>query len=465
MDAAWLASATALELAERLHRREISAVELLRATLSAIAEVDATLHAFVEVDERQSLHAAAAADKRLRRGGQLPAFLGVPTAVKDNELVRFFHTRVGSRALKWVISPIDGKMARRCRAGGFVILGKTSTSELTILPFVDTDLGPPTRNPRALDYYSGGSSGGAAAAVAGGMLTIAPASDGAGSIRLPASFCGLVGVKPGRGALFNEHRSIDVADIAAVGPIAKTVRDAAAMMDVLDGHPILGAPESYLAATERAPSGLRIRFGVANHLTRVEPEIAAATRAAAKHLESLGHHVEEGPPPPTIDVDEFLPIMARLMANVPLPPFTSHLLQPTTRWMRRVGKRVTNREAVERQAVLQGRLDTWFADGDTDAWLLPTCGVPPPRVGQFAGLDGEATFRAVVPIGAFTAAFNVAGQPAVSLPAGVSSAGLPIGVQLVTKRGKDKTLLGLAAALERAMSASRADDLRRRSEP
>jgi amidase len=350
------------------------------------------------------------------------------------------------------MSPIDGKITRRCREGGFVIVGKTSTSELTILPFVHTDLGPPTRNPRAPDHYSGGSSGGAAAAVASGMLSIAPGSDGAGSIRLPASFCGLVGVKPGRGALFNEHRSVDVADIAAVGPLAHTVRDAAAMMDVLDGRATAGEPDSYLAATNRAPSGLRICFGLKNHLSGVEPDIEAATRRAAKHLESLGHHVEEGPPPPAIGEDEFLPIMARLMANIPLFPFTSHALQPTSRWMRAVGKRVTNREAKDRQAALQQRLDSWFGDGETDAWLLPTCGVSTPRVGQFEGLDGEATFRAVVPIGAFTAAFNVTGQPAVSLPAGVSGAGLPIGVQLVMKRGAEKQLLGLATALEPLLS-------------
>lgn len=234
--AATVDSTTALELAELLRRREVSSVELTRATFSAIAEKDSSIHAFVELDERRALEAAERADKTIRGRGQLPAFLGVPTAIKDCELVRFLHMRVGSRALKWVIAPVDGKITRRCREGGFVIVGKTSTSELTILPFVHTDLGPPTRNPRAPDYYSGGSSGGAAAAVASGMLAIAPGSDGAGSIRLPASFCGLVGVKPGRGALFNEHRKVDFADMGAIGPLARTVRDGAAMMDVLDGR-------------------------------------------------------------------------------------------------------------------------------------------------------------------------------------------------------------------------------------
>jgi amidase len=180
----------------------------------------------------------------------------------------------------------------------------------------------------------------------------------------------------------------------------------------------------------------------------VEPDIEAATLRAANELASLGHHVEEGPSPPAIFEDEFLPVMARMMANVPLAPFTSRLLQPTTRWMRQLGKRFTKEEALARHADLQQRLDRWFAEDDTDAWLTPTCGVSTPRVGQFDGLDGEATFRAVVRLGAFTAAFNITGQPAASLPAGVSRAGLPIGVQLVMKRGAERTLLGLAAALE-----------------
>lgn len=236
---------TALDLAARLRRREVSSVELTRATFAAIAEKDPAVHAFVDVGERRALRAAEEADRRLRRGGTLPPFLGVPTAIKDSELVRFLHTRVGSRAFKWVVSPVDGKLARRCREGGFVIVGKTSTSELTILPFVDTDLGPPTRNPCSLDRYAGGSSGGAAAAVAAGMLAIAPGSDGAGSIRLPAAFCGLVGVKPGRGALFNEHRAVDASDLSGIGPLARTVRDAAALMDVLDGRATAGEPRSY----------------------------------------------------------------------------------------------------------------------------------------------------------------------------------------------------------------------------
>jgi amidase len=139
------------------------------------------------------------------------------------------------------------------------------------------------------------------------------------------------------------------------------------------------------------------------------------------------------------------------MAKIPLPPFGSLWLEPTTRWMRQLGSKVTDREALELQRALQARVDEWFSQGGADAWLFPTSAELPPRVGRYQGLGGEDTFRAVIPLGAFTAPFNVSGQPAASVPAGLSKEGLPIGVQLVTKRSQDRLLVGLAAALERAL--------------
>lgn len=428
----------------------MSAVELAKAAFREIGRCDPKIGAFVELDERRALRAASAADVRLKTGGALPAFLGVPTAIKDHEHMRWMHTRVGSRALAWVISPMDSKIAKRCRDGGFVLVGKTSCSELTILPYVHTDLGPPTRNPRSLEHYSGGSSGGAAAAVAGGMLPIAPGSDGAGSIRVPASFSGLVGIKPGRFTLFHDHSDIDTIDISAIGPLARTMKDAAALMDVLNGQPdVAPKPGSFLAATEWRPRGLKIRVGLASPIATVDPEIEAATRRVAKILEAQGHHVDEGGPL-DVTVDEFLPLMARMTAKVPMLPLSEHLLQPTTRWLRAMGKRESDAEVKKKHAVLQQRVDAWFG-ADVDVWVLPTSAVLPPKVGSLQHLDGPATFHAIVPIGAFTAAFNVSGQPAVSLPVATSKSGLPIGVQLVVKRGDDRRLLGLATAVEEAL--------------
>jgi amidase len=442
---------SALALAELLRRRDLSAVELARHHLEVVHEKNPTLHAFVSLSEKRALATAREADKRLAtREGPWPAFLGLPTGIKDHENLRGHFTRVGSRAFRYIYSPIDGFVAKTCRRAGFTLFGKLATSELTILPFIDTDLGPATRNPLAPDRYSGGSSGGTAAAIASGMVPIAPGSDGAGSIRIPASFCGLVGHKPTRGALPNPYAAFDPTGISVIGPLAHTVRDAAALMDVLAGrfHYRVKPPrDSFLAACDEAIEPLRVRVLVRSPLVGdVEPEIEAAVRRAAKLLEDAGHHVEDGD---VIDgdVDDFLPLMARMVASVPVLPLTERLLQPTTRWMRDVGKRTKPAFADERRDDLSRRVLEWF--GTAEVWLTPTVPVSPPVVGSFAGLGGEELFRKIAPLGAFTAAFNVSGQPAISLPFGRTSDGLPIGVQLVGRMNADRLLLKLAADLER----------------
>jgi amidase len=442
--------ASALECAALVRRRAFSSEELVRRHLDVIARRNPELGAFVELHARRALRAARAADARLARGGDLPLFLGLPSGIKDHEHLRGNRTRVGSRAFRWAFLPIDGPVARACRRGGLVLVGKLATSELAILPFIDTALHPPARNPHAPDHYAGGSSGGSAGAVASGMLPIAPGSDGGGSIRIPASFCGLVGVKAGRGALPHPYDAIDRVRISAIGPLARTVRDAAAMMDVLAGRPLHTAPpapDSFLAACERPPAPLRIRVLRRSPLAAVDPEVDACVVRAARALEALGHRLEEGAQLQA-EIDEFIPLMARMIANVPVPPFMNGLLQPTTRWLRGLGKRLTNAEAAAHRETLERRVLEWF--GDADMWLTPTVATPAPRVGAFAGLDGEGVFRAAAGIGAFTAPYNASGQPAASVPLGRSRTGLPIGVQLVAPHGGDRRLLALAAALEAA---------------
>jgi amidase len=175
--------------------------------------------------------------------------------------------------------------------------------------------------------------------------------------------------------------------------------------------------------------------------------VDACVVRAARALEALGHRLEEGAQLEA-EIDDFIPLMARMIANVPVPPFMNGLLQPTTRWLRGLGKRLTNAEAAAHRETLERRVLEWF--GDADMWLTPTVATPAPRVGAFAGLDGEGVFRAAAGIGAFTAPYNASGQPAASVPMGRSRTGLPIGVQLVAPHGGDRRLLALAAALEAA---------------
>ena len=441
---------SALELAARLRRREVSSVELVRDCLATIRRDDPALGAWVEVSERRALAQARRADALLARGHGAP-FLGVPTGIKDHEHVRGCFSRVGSRAFKWVLSPVDGPVASACRRGGFVFLGKLATSELAILPFIHTALHPPARNPHGPDHYAGGSSGGSAASVAACMVPLAPGSDGGGSIRIPASFCGLVGVKAGRGTLPHPYDIFDRIRISAIGPLATTVRDAAALMDVLAvrwAHAATPAPDSFLSACVPPPKGLRIRVLRTSPHVRVHAEVDACVVRAAAILESMGHRVEEAPPLDG-DIDEFIPLMARMVANIPVPPFLNRVLQPSTVWLRGRGRMLSNAEAKALREALAERVFAWF--GDADAWITPTVATTAPRVGSFADLDGEGVFRAAAPIGAFTAPYNVSGQPAASVPAGRSSAGLPIGVQIVGPMQGDRTVLALATALEQAL--------------
>ena len=427
---------TALELAERLRKREVSSVELVRDALDAIRARDGELGAFVEVAARRALLQARRADQLLRKGHKAP-FLGVPTAIKDHEPVRGLGTRLGSRAFRWIVSPIDGHVARACRRAGFVIVGKTSCSELTILPFVRG-----TRNPHDPERYSGGSSGGAAAAVAADLLTIAPGSDGGGSIRFPAAFCGLVGFKPGRGIVPNPYAIFDPVGINALGPLARTTRDAAAMIDLLCARP----DGAFARAHDDAVPALRVKLLVRAPLSALDvaPEHAVAVAETGRRLARLGHAISDAAPF-SGELDEFLPIMARMIARVPLLPIMVRMLEPSTQWLRERGRTVTKTDALAIADRLARRVDDWF--GDADVIVMPTVAQPPPRVGSFDALDGETVFRRAATLAAFTAPFNVSGQPAVSLPLATSRTGLPIGVQLVARRGADRMLLALAARL------------------
>lgn len=439
---------TALKLAEKLRRRELSAVEAARASLKVVAEKNPQLQAFVELDEKRALATAEKADRQLARGGDLPVFLGVPSGIKDHEHMKGMGTRAGSKTLQWVRVPFDSKIAARCRKGGLNLLGKLSCSELTILPFVDVGWHGPTRNPVNPLHYSGGSSGGCSCAVAAGMLPIAPGSDGAGSIRLPAAWCGLTGFKPGRGAIFHDHGIVDPIEMSSIGPLAQDVRDSAAMLDVFAGHYTVGDKGPWSKACDEEPKPLKVKLCVTSPITPVDPEVAAAVKRAGAQLTALGHRVEEGDPL-VGSVEDFLPLMARMVRGVPVLPWAEKNLQPTTRWMREEGRKVSRAQLFAAAHALEAKVLKWF--GDADVWLLPSCAKTAPKVGEFDALDGKGVFHAVVPLGAFTAPFNASGQPAVSLPAGNSTAGLPIGVQLVGRQGQDFALMSLAAHLERAL--------------
>jgi amidase len=441
---------TALDLAAAIARREITSSEVTGTFAARIEQKNGAFGAFVDLFLARARKDAERLDAAIARGERgFGPFAGVPIGIKDIEAVRASWTRMGTRTYRFLWTPVDGPVATRLRRSGFVFVGKTATPELCLLPVTEPEIHPPCRNPRAPSYTAGGSSGGAAAAVASGMVPIAHGTDAAGSIRIPAALCGLVGFKPSRGVLAPTVAFVDRCRLSETGCLSWSVEDSAAFLDVLTGRSYPAgdaAPDSFLAASRRTSARLRIRYCVESAVTKVEPDAAETAMATARRLRELGHDVEALAPFEGT-LDEFLPLWQRMAANMPIP--SDRLLEPSSRWLRERGRRLSNDDVEARARSLGERILRWTEGADV--LLTPTVGVHPPRVGEHAGeRDGEARFRAVAPLGAFTAPFNISGQPAVTLPAGTSGLGVPLGVQLVGRPGADAPLLSLCRELEAA---------------
>ena len=414
---------TALDLAAHLRAGDVTAEELAWDAIDAIERVNPLVSAFVDVMRESALRDARGIDKRLKKARgkkeRVPPFLGVPIGVKDLNTVRGSFMRFGSRAFERLFTPFDDNTVARLRAAGFVIVGKTATSELGALPVTEPDVHPPTRNPWDLGLTAGGSSGGAGAALAARLIPIAQGSDAGGSIRIPSAFCHVFGLKPSRGRVENSFGLEDGSILYSSGPMAHTVDDAAALLDVMAGisvgkphwAPLPDAPFAELA--RRAPRTLRVKFVVSSPLTPVHPEIAATVARVADVVRALGHDVSEGAP---LDgfIEEFVPVWQRLVGDAPVHDWS--LVQPVTRWLGDAGKKVSREDAARRMAKTSRDVLAWF--GDADVWITPTVAQPPPKVGAWRGLDPRATFDEAAKLGVFTAPFNVAGLPAASVPAG-----------------------------------------------
>jgi amidase len=444
-------AATALEQAGMIRARAISSEELARTYLDRIERLNPGLNAFVSVFRRGALADAREKDRLVRAGGALPTFHGVPIGIKDLNFVRGAWTRMGSRATLPIFSPIDDRTTASIRRGGFVILGKLATSELGAMPVVEPDTHAPTRNPWSPKHTAGGSSGGSGAAVAGGLLPIAQGSDGGGSIRIPSALCHLYGIKPSRGRVPNAFGKEDRDILYTCGPIARSVEDAAAMLDVmagLDGGTPHWAPPprmTYRALLGAKVEPLRIRFTTKNPLVVTHPEIAAAVEAAARLLGEMGHHVEEGTLPDGT-LEEFLPLWQHLVSDIPLVRWSR--AQPVTRWLAEPGKALDAAAMTALRRSIAAR--HLAAYNEVDVWLTPAVAIPAPEVGAFARLSPEEAFRGAAQLGAFTAAFNITGQPAASLPVGLTKEGLPMGLQISGRELADDVVLAVSKQLEEA---------------
>ncbi|MBB3727258.1 amidase [Nonomuraea dietziae] len=446
---------TALEQAEAVRRREISPLEITRHYLDRIERIDPQVGAFVTVTAERAL--AQARDLTEPSG---PLY-GVPIPVKDLNLVKDVPISFGSATYAGFVSPVDDTVVERLRDAGTVMLGKTATPEFGLPCYTETSVSPPSRTPWDLSRSAGGSSGGAAAAVAAGLAPAAQGSDGAGSIRIPSSVCGLFGIKPTRGRISFAPIIPDLAGLSTNGPIARTVADAAALLDVMSHHnpgDLYLAPAhegTFLECAARQPGRLRIaRYAepVVPGAT-VHPDVLTAYEEASKTLELLGHEVVDIDPPFGPDlVPQFVTLWFAFACVHPVALDRQELLRPLTAWLRERGFATSAPDFLQAQSSLQ--MATRLALSVTDAYdavLTPTLTQPPRPVGWFEeGGDPEQTFERMKRFAAFPAIYNVSGQPAVNLPLHWNAEGLPIGVMLAGRVGEEGTLISLSAQVEAA---------------
>jgi amidase len=438
----------ALGQAAAVRRGDVSPTELLDAAIGRAEATNPELN-FLVTDCFEQARATVPADG---------PFMGVPMLVKDLTETAGIRTTFSSRAFAEYVPANDAAVVRRMKDAGFVLIGKSNTPEFGITAVTESELNGACRNPWDTSRTPGGSSGGAASAVAAGVLPLAHGSDGGGSIRIPASCCGLFGLKPSRGRVSPAPFVSGSLELSQNGPISVSVRDAAAFLDVLAGYEPGDAhwappPErSFLAEVGADPGRLRIAFTVEPAVPHpVDPEVAAVARAAANALEALGHDVVEATPP---WVDEAaLSAFAKLWQLTPAlyPVGDESQLMPINQELARTARETSSVVFAHAVGALQraARRIVSFWD-DVDVVLTPGLAMLPVPVGWvFEPSDPWEQFARGGQFTPFTPIVNVTGQPAAAVPFDVVD-GFPVGVQLIGPPAGEAVLLRLAAQMEAA---------------
>ena len=456
---AWL---PALDLAARIRTKDVSPVEVVDAVLARLARLNPRLNCFCAVAADEARDAAQAAEVAVMTGERLGPLHGVPVSIKDVIFTRRIPTTAGSRLFADRVPEEDAVSVERLKAAGAIVIGKTTTPELGHKGVTDSPLCGITRNPWNPALTPGGSSGGAAAAVATGLAPLALGTDGGGSIRVPASFCGIYGLKPSWGRVPVSPRLAGWQGVTVVGPLTRTVRDAAVMLDVMAGPddrdmhsaPADGAP-SYLEACEGGVAGLSAGWSPDLGSAQVDPEVAEICAGAAERFESLGCHVEVVTP----DWENPEEIFSTKIAAESFAAWgerlgdSAELLDRSFVRLLEYGRTITIEQylrAVFRQADFWTDVQRFLSR--FDLLLTPTVAVPPFEVGR-PGVK-EINGRPVSPLGwmPFCFPFNLTGQPAATVPVGFTRAGLPVGLQIVGRRHGERTVLAASAAFEAAAS-------------
>ncbi|MEB3212307.1 MAG: amidase [Leptolyngbyaceae bacterium] len=459
MNQSELAFLPAIEQAKLIRTKVVSPLEMTNLNLQRIEAIDSSLGSYFTVLAEQARQDAQAKTEQLATAqsvDDLPPFFGVPISVKDLNPMKGVRFTIGSQALKDNVCDFDDAIVGKIKQAGFVILGKTATPEMGTMPFTESPGFPPARNPWNLDYTPGGSSGGAAAALAAGLCPISQASDGGGSVRGPASCCGLVGLKPSRGRISYAPIGDTPGGIGTSGPLAHTVADAAAFLDMASGY-VIGDPywlpdpeESFLDTAIRYGNSdtvrpLKIGFmtGVAP-MGEADPVCKEAVLTTVKRLEALGHAVEAT----QLDCSELVePFTAVFRACIGSAGIPVEAMSPINQWL------VAHNDSTAayfanlwKMQVIARQIVAHFSQ--YDAVVMPTYLHHTIRIGEWKDLSPEEMMEKVTRWVFPCPPFNATGQPSIALPVSLTDKNLPVGVQIVGRPADETTLIGIAAQLE-----------------
>jgi len=447
------------EQVELLQTGKTSSKELVEAALERAEATQSTLNAFRVICAEEALAEAEEADRRIAAGEQAP-LLGVPVVIKDDVDLTGHTTPFGCGGGRPAVR--DAESVKRLREAGAIVIGKTHAPEIGQWHFTETPIHGVTRNPWNTGHTPGGSSGGVSAAVAGGVVAAGIGSDGAGSIRIPAAWTGLVGLKPQRGRVSTWPDAEAFNGLSCYGPLARSAADAALLLDAVHGnvpadlHKPAPPSESFAAAAAREPGRLRVAISLQPPFIgappKVDPEHRAAVEAFGEQLTELGHEVFPADPDYGLVGPAIVP---RGMAGVE-EWLRAHgedrsALEPRTRVHARMGKALTGwplRVSRAAEPRLQRRIGRIFER--CDVVLTPVTAKPPPRAGYLEGKGYWKTSGTASATCPFAFPWNVIGWPGISVPAGLTSNGLPIGAQLLGRESDEATLLSLAGQVERA---------------
>jgi aspartyl-tRNA(Asn)/glutamyl-tRNA(Gln) amidotransferase subunit A len=450
-DICWMSAA---DLAKSIRRKKLSPVEVVEDILERIEVINPKINAYVTVIANSALAEAKKAEKAVMKGGELGPLHGVPFSVKDLVFTKGVRTTFGCKLLEDFVPEEDAVHVARLKTAGAIMLGKTNTSEFGFKPLTDNLIFGITRNPWKLEKSPGGSSGGAAAAVASGLGPLAVGVDGGGSIRIPSSCCGVFGIKPqlGRVPRYPAYQGGEL--ITHEGPITRTVRDAALMLDVMAGYHwgdfySLPAPAvSFTKSLKGGVKGLKIAWSPDLGYATVDPQVKAICEKAAREFSSLGGNVDEAHPAfdnPESHIGTFFGSDALVALSVlgPIDQIIDKLspLSATMLFLATELKATDYVKAVFAKHELSVKSGRFFQS--YDLLLTPTLASPPLPV----DFEDPIGYLKWLP---FTPVFNFTGQPAASVPAGWTKEGLPVGLQIVGRPYDEATVFRAAAAFEEA---------------